>query len=80
MRNRIAFFGFEQLPLDGGQDGVEVHGHHPRPDRLQESELEELELRSSPASIRNGLPSTINWVAVPCLRRWGMAEEGPVVL
>ena len=30
------------------------------------SELEELELRSSPASIRNGLPSTINWVAVPC--------------
>jgi hypothetical protein len=47
---------------------------------FRNSELEELELRSSPASIRNGLPSTINCVAVPCFRRWGMAVEGPVLL
>jgi len=33
---------------------------------LQKLELEELELRSSPANIRNGLPSTTNCVAVPC--------------
>jgi hypothetical protein len=33
---------------------------------FRKSALEELELRSSPASIRNGLPSTIKWVAVPC--------------
>ena len=26
-------------------------------------------LPSSPASARNGLPSTINWVAVPCFRK-----------
>src|SRR5664280_785447 len=31
-----------------------------------------LELCNSPASINKGLPSTINCVAVPCLRRWGM--------
>ena len=46
---------------------------------FRNSELEELELRSSPASIRNGLPSTINCVAVPCFRRWGMAVEAPLL-
>ena len=33
-----------------------------------------LELLNSPASARNGLPSTINWVAVPCFRKWGISE------
>src|ERR1022692_2717736 len=31
-------------------------------------------LPSSPLSAKNGLPSTINWVAVPCWRRWGAVE------
>jgi len=62
----LTLFGFEQLPWDGGQDGVEVHGTIRGQIGFRNSELEELELRSSPASIRNGLPSTISWVAVPC--------------
>src|SRR5215471_4499698 len=33
--------------------------------------LEELELCSSPPRIRNGLPSTISWVALPLFSRWG---------
>jgi len=33
------------------------------------SMLVALLLPSSPASARNGLPSTISWVAVPCLRK-----------
>jgi hypothetical protein len=37
------------------------------------STLEELLLLSSPASARNGWPSTISWVAVPCFRKWGMS-------
>ena len=33
------------------------------------STLVALLLRSSPASAKNGLPSTISWVAVPCFRK-----------
>ena len=38
------------------------------------SMLEEAELVSSPARIRNGRPSTINWVAWPRFSRCGMEE------
>ena len=35
-------------------------------------------LASSPDSARNGLPSTISWVAVPCFRKWGISEAAAV--
>ena len=40
------------------------------------SMLEEAELVNSPASIRNGRPSTINWVAWPRFSRCGMEDVG----
>ena len=40
------------------------------------SMLEEAELVNSPARIRNGRPSTINWVACPRFSRCGMEEVG----
>ena len=36
---------------------------------LMYATLVALLLDNSPASARNGLPSTISWVAVPCFRR-----------
>ena len=38
------------------------------------SMLDEAELVNSPARIRNGRPSTINWVAWPRFSRCGMEE------
>src|ERR1035438_4654064 len=39
------------------------------------SRLEALELCNSAASSKNGLPSTIIWVAVPCFCNRGIAED-----
>jgi hypothetical protein len=41
------------------------------------SRLEELELCSSPASMTNGRPSTMSWVALPCLRSCGRLASSP---
>ena len=42
----------------------------------RESGLEAAELPSSPPRMRNGLPSTISWVAVPCRRSCGERRVG----
>jgi hypothetical protein len=42
------------------------------------STLVALLLVNSPDKTRNGLPSTISWVAVPCFRKWGISEAAVV--
>jgi hypothetical protein len=37
-----------------------------------------LSLFNSPAKARKGLPSTINWVAAPRVRKWGMSDADAV--
>jgi len=66
----LPFLWFDLVPGNASQHGVQFGlSDEPRPYRFMYSTLVALLLLNSPAKARNGLPSMMSCVAVPCFRK-----------